>query len=77
MWEKLMNLYNTNSTFHSFVTGLEGAIVSAATSYTGGVPTNKTGWYALASFFGVAVYNYIKRYLQTNVATRSVLAKTS
>lgn len=77
MWQKIMNLYNTNTTFHSLVTGLEGALVSAITSWNGGIPVNKTGWVALGSFVGVALYNFLKRWMQQNVATKNVINKTS
>ena len=48
MWQKILNFYNTNAPFHSFVTALVFAIVSFATSYSGGMPTTKQAWTALA-----------------------------
>jgi len=72
MWAKLMNFYNTNALFHSLVLGVEAAIISFATSYNGGLPTNKAGWVSLAFGVGGAVWGAIKRWMATNVATKNL-----
>jgi hypothetical protein len=73
--KSLMNLYNTNTLFHSFVLGLEMALVSFITSYNGGLPTTKAAWVSLALGVGGAVWGAIKRWLANNVATQPVAAK--
>lgn len=75
MWNKLINYYNTNAKFHSFVVAIEFAAVSAATSYQGGVPNSKSGWTALAGFVGGMVWGASKRWLAINVATEGVEPK--
>jgi hypothetical protein len=72
---KILNWYNTNTYFHSFVLALEAALISFATSYSGGLPTNKSGWVALASALGGAVWGALKRWLSQNVATVGVEVK--
>jgi hypothetical protein len=71
----VMNLYNTNATFHSFIVAMEMAIVSFVTSYQGGMPTTKSAWISLACAAGGAVWGALKRYLATNVATVGVTTK--
>ena len=67
--QKIVTFYNTNSKFHSFVITLEYAAVGFLVSYSGGVPSSKSGWTALASGFAGAVVGSVKRWLATNVAT--------
>jgi hypothetical protein len=72
MIKKIVNFYNTSTVFHSFVSGVEGAIVGALSSWSGGVPVGKAGWIALAAFIGKALWSWWKRWAQNNVATVSV-----
>lgn len=72
----LMNYYNTNAKFHSFVVFVEMGAVSFATSYSGGLPTTKAGWVALVFAGGGAVWGAIKRWLSTNVATENLTLKS-
>ena len=72
MWQSLMNYYNTNSKFHSFVVAVEFAAVSAATSWDGGLPTTKSAWLALGGFSGGLIWGAVKRWLATNVATEAI-----
>lgn len=75
MWKKIMNYYNTQPLFQSFVSGAEGAVLGALSSWSGGIPLNKAGWITLACFFGKALYGWGKRWMQQNVATVGVVAK--
>ena len=75
MWKTIMNLYNTSTVFHSLVIAVEMAVVSFATSYSGGLPTSRAGWVSLAFAFGGAIWAAIKRWLATNVATKQVPLK--
>lgn len=65
----IVNFYNQNAAMHSFVSGLEGAVVGALTSWGGGIPVNKSGWIVLGCFVGKAAWGYIKHWLQVNAAT--------
>ena len=67
--QKIVTYYNQNARFHSFVITLEYAAVGFLVSYSGGVPTSKSGWAALASGLAGAVIGSVKRWLATNVAT--------
>lgn len=73
--KSLMNFYNTNAYFHSFVVAVEMGVVSFATSYSGGLPTNKAGWVSLGFAVGGVVWGAVKRWLATNVATTSLTMK--
>lgn len=73
--QSLINYYNVSPTFHSFVICLEYAVVSFVTSYSGGVPTSKSGWVALAGAFAGVVVGSLKRWLATNIATVRVPQK--
>jgi hypothetical protein len=63
--KKLFNFYNTNTAFHSFVQGLLAAMIGALTSWGGGVPLDKAGWYTLAAFVGKALFSWFTRWAQT------------
>jgi hypothetical protein len=71
----IVNFYNTNSYFHSFVIAMEMAIVSFVTSYDGGLPTTKSALVSLAFAVGGALWAALKRWLATNVATVGVVPK--
>ena len=73
--KRLVTFYNTNSKFHSFVVAVEYAAVSFLTSWSGGVPTGRSGWVALAGAFGGSLIGAAKRWLATNVATVGVEVK--
>ena len=77
--QKLINYYNTNSTFHALVAGFEGAVVSAVTAWIVtlgyGIPTTKANWVALGAFVAKAAWGWFKRWLQTNEATVGVETK--
>jgi hypothetical protein len=66
-----MNLYNTNSYFHSFITAIEMALVGFITSYSGGLPTTKTAWATVAAAVGGALWGALRNWLATNVATQA------
>lgn len=59
----LINLYKTNAKFHSFVAGLEGAVVAALVAYSGGFPVDKAAWVTVAAFFGKALWGWFRGYL--------------
>jgi hypothetical protein len=59
----LINLYKTNTAFHSFVAGLEGAVVAALVSWNGGLPVGKTAWVTFAAFVGKALWGWLRGYL--------------
>lgn len=65
---KIASLYATNVKFHSLVVGLEIAVASFITSYSGGLPTNKAGWTALGLGVGAAVWGAVKGWLITTVS---------
>jgi len=73
--ESVINFYNTNAYFHSFVIAVEMAVVSFATSWQGGLPTTKAAWVSLGFAVGGAVWAAIKRWLATNVATKNLTMK--
>lgn len=75
MWEKIVNFYNTNAAFHSFVVALEMAVVSFVTSYNGGVPATKAALVSLCFAFAGAIWGAVKRWLATNVATSNLKMK--
>ena len=75
MMQKLVNYYNTNSTFHSFVICLEYAAVCFITSYSGGMPTSKSGWAALGAGLVGALVGAFKRWAAVNVASVGVDVK--
>lgn len=75
MWNKIVNYYNTNSKFHSFVVAVEFALVSALSTYDGGVPTTKSAWIALGGFVAGVAWGAVKRWLVQNVATAPVELK--
>jgi hypothetical protein len=75
MWQKLLNFYNTNAVFHSFVVGMEMATVSFITSYNGGLPTTKAEWVSVAAGVGGMLWGALKRWLATNVATTGLQLK--
>ena len=76
---RIVNYYNTNATFKSLVSGLEGAFVSALTAWVVtmgyGIPMTKSAWVALAAFVGKGLWGWFKRWLQNNVATEAVATK--
>ena len=72
MWPKIVNLYNTNALFHSFVQGAISAMIVAFSTYSGGVPTSKAGWYAAGAFFVKGFISFATRWAQQNVATKSI-----
>jgi hypothetical protein len=59
----LINLYKTNTLFHSFVAGLEGAVVASLVAYSDGFPTTKTAFVSTAAFFGKALWGWFRGYL--------------
>jgi hypothetical protein len=71
---KVLNFYNTNAKFHSFVMAVEYAVVGFVVSY-GSVPSNKAGWAALGAGLVGAGWGAIKRWLLTNVATSNLQMK--
>ena len=74
MWQKIVNFYNTNTYFHSLVIALEYAAVGFLSSWSGGIPTSKSGWLTLGAAFLGAIVAALKRWLQNNVATVNVKA---
>lgn len=66
--QKIVNLYAANGKFHSFVIAMEFAIVGFLTTYSGGLPTSKDGWMALAAGIGGALWGAVKGWLRNNVA---------
>jgi hypothetical protein len=75
MWKKIVNYYNTNAYFHSFVEATEAAIVSFCTSWSGGLPLTKAAWVAVFFAMGKALWSAWKRWMQTNVATVAIPMK--
>lgn len=73
--QKLVNLYNTNTRFHSLVIALEYTGLGFLGSWSGGVPSSKSGWIALATGLGGALVGAGKRWLQTNVASQNLSLK--
>jgi hypothetical protein len=71
-FKKILNFYNTNTYFHSFILALEAAVISFVASYHGGVPASKAAWLSLLFAFAGALWGAIKRWLASNVATKSV-----
>jgi hypothetical protein len=76
MLTKIINFYNQNAYFHSFVIAVEFALVSFMTSYNGGIPVNQTAWVSFGSALGGAVWAAVKRWLATNVATHGLNMKS-
>ena len=75
---KFINLYNTNTKFHSFVQGLVGAVIGAGSEWIksgAGVPTSKTALYALGAFVFKYLYSWATRWAQNNLATQGVATK--
>jgi len=72
MLKKVMNLYNTNAKFHSFVVALEYGAVGFLSTWNGGIPSGKQGWIALAAGLAGAVISAGKRWAATNVATENL-----
>lgn len=70
--KKVLNYYNSNTYFHSFVLAIEAAVISFATAYNGGIPASKSAWVGLACAFGGALWGACKRWLASNVATKAV-----
>ena len=68
----IVNLYNTNTYFHSLVLAIEAALISFVTSYNGGIPTTKAAWLSVLFALGGAIWGAVKRYLASNAATKSV-----
>lgn len=76
MWNKLINYYNTNAKFHSFVVAVEqGAGMGLALAFGGGAPLSKSAWIVAAGTVGGAIWGAAKRWLATNVATEGVEPK--
>lgn len=73
--QKLVNLYNTNAKFHAFVGTIAFAAVGFFSVYDGGVPTTKHAWVALGCGLAGAIYAGVKRWAQTNLATKGVELK--
>lgn len=75
--EKLVNLYNTNSKFHSFVLAVEYAGASFVTEAfaTGQLPTSKKALVAFGIGLGGAVIAAVKRWMATNVGTQNLQMK--
>jgi cyanate permease len=71
----LINLYNTNTLFHGFVTGLEFAILTWFAQLSGGVPTTKSGWITLVVGLGGAVYGFLRNWITTYVASQQAALK--
>jgi hypothetical protein len=69
MWQKIVNFYNQNAYFHSFVVAVEWGLVSFWTSYSGGVPATKSAWASFGLALGGALWAALKRWMATNVAT--------
>ena len=72
LFKTILNYYNTNTYFHSFVLAIEAAVISFGTAYNGGLPSTKAAWVSLAFAFGGAIWGAFKRWLASNVATKSV-----
>lgn len=75
MLPKIINFYNTNAKFHSFVVSIEYAAVGAIVSYDGGALNSKTAWIAAVSAVAGAIVGAAKRWLATNVATQNLQLK--
>lgn len=71
-WQRVMNYYNTNAKFHSFVVAVEYAAVGFLSTWPGGVPTSKQGWVALGAGVAGAIISAVKRWAATNVATQNL-----
>lgn len=65
-FQKLVQLYTANGKFHSFVVACETGLASGLTSYSGGVPSGKAGWIALATFVGGFLWGSVKGWLRQN-----------
>lgn len=72
---KVINLYNTNQTFHSFVSGLEGTLIAAVVSYSGGSSNGKTAIASFVSFIGMTAYGFIRKWLVDNATVIVPLTK--
>jgi hypothetical protein len=75
MIQKLISLYETNGYVKSFVTALEMAMVGFVTSYSGGLPSSKTGWATMLSALGGAVWSALRTWLVQNAVKAQVAPK--
>lgn len=75
MLQKIINYYNTNAYFHSFVGALEGALLVFFATYNGGIPSTRAAWLILIGAVVKALFNAAKRWTQTNVATAAIPMK--
>jgi hypothetical protein len=72
--QKIAAAYAANGKFHSFVVAMEYAAVGFLTTWTGGIPSGKAGWFALDSAFGGVLVGAFKGWLRNNVLARQALA---
>ena len=75
MIQRLISLYESNAYVKSLVTALEMTVVSFVTSYSGGLPSSKSGWVALASALGGAVWSALRTWLVQNAVKAQVAPK--
>lgn len=76
--QKIANFYNTNAKFHSFVLAVEYGAASFITAYfsTASLPTSKKALVAFLVGMGGAVVAAVKRWLVTNLATKTMQLKS-
>ena len=72
LWQKIVTLYAQNGKFHTFVAGLEGAVVAAAITWPNGLPTSKSAFVTLAAFLGKAAWGWFLGWSRNNVAQPSL-----
>lgn len=65
--KKVVDLYAQNKKFHSFVVGLEFAVVGFFTTYQGGLPATHDAWAALGAGLLGAVWGFFKGWLRNNI----------
>lgn len=75
--QKIVNFYNTNAKFHSFVVAVEYGAVSFVTGYfsTGNLPMSKKALVAFGVGLVGAVIAAVKRWAATNLATQNLQMK--
>lgn len=68
----IVNLYNAKPWFHSPVQALFMVLVAFTITYQGGIPSTKAAVLSLLAGAGSSLWAAFTRWLQSNVASKSV-----
>lgn len=71
-FQYVVNLYRTNSKFHSFVGYVEYTLIGFFVGYSGGIPVTKDAWHGLLVGVAGAIVAAIKRWVVQNVPPPSL-----